>query len=56
MTPHEILTGIMVWVYFFLLYALRKKPPFNKIWKYTMIFLVVLVGTVVWNKWKEKYK
>ena len=56
MTPQEITTGIIVWICFFILYALRKIPPFTKIWKYTMIFLFVLFGTVLYNKWKERNK
>jgi hypothetical protein len=54
MTPQEITTGILVWVCFFVLYFLRKTPPFNIVWKYTMLFLVVLFGTILYNKWKEK--
>lgn len=50
----ELITGIIVWVCFFGLFFLRKIPPFNIVWKYTMLFLVVLFGTVLYNKWKEK--
>ena len=56
MTPQEITNGIIVWIYFFVLYILRKIPPFTKIWKYTMLFLAVLVGTVWYNNWKERNK
>ena len=54
MTSHEIIIGLIYWIAFFVLYLLRKKPPFNIIWKYTMIFFMVLIGTLLYNKWKEK--
>jgi hypothetical protein len=54
MNTHEIIVGLVYWVGFFVLYLLRKKPPFDIIWKYVMIFFMVLVGTLLYNKWKEK--
>ncbi len=56
MTSHEIIIGLIYWIAFFVLYLLRKKPPFNIIWKYTMIFFMVLIGTLLYNKWKDSNK
>ena len=56
MTSHELAIAFFYWTCFFMLYFLRKIPPFTTIWKYTMIFFAVLVGTVWYNKWKEKNK
>lgn len=56
MTINETLIGLIYWIAFYVLYLLRKKHPFNIIWKYTMIFFMVLVGTLLYNKWKDSNK
>jgi hypothetical protein len=41
-------------VVFFILYLLRKTFPFSVIWKYVIVFFIVLFGILIYNKWKEK--
>jgi len=55
-TPTEIFVNILFWGGIFVVYLLRKTPPFDAIWRVIAIFLLVLFGTVLFNRFKDKLK
>ena len=55
-TPTEIFVNILFWGGIFVVYLLREIPPFTAIWRVIAIFLVVLFGTVLWDRFKGKLK
>ena len=55
-TPTEILVNVLFWGGIFVVYLLRETPPFTAIWRVIAIFLIVLFGTVLWDRFKDKLK
>ena len=55
-TPTEIFVNILFWGGIFVVYLLRETPPFTAIWRVIAIFLIVLLGTVLWDRFKDKLK
>lgn len=55
-TPTEIFVNILFWGGIFVVYLLRKIPPFTAIWRVVAIFLIVLFGTVLWDRFRDKLK
>lgn len=39
----------------YLVYLLRRKPPFDEVWRVIVLFLVVVIGTLVWGYIRDTY-